>query len=97
MLFFAVGGPEFAQLLTADVMEVLSLGATRPVVRKKAALCLLRLLRKSDSDDSLLPSQEWGPKIASLLEERDVGVLLGITTLLVGIVSRDYEGEFRFS
>lgn len=76
-------------------MEVLSLGATRPVVRKKAALCLLRLLRKSDSDDTIMPPQEWGPKIASLLEERDVGVLLGITTLLVGIVSRDFEGELQ--
>ena len=40
-----VGGAEFAQLLIADVMAVLSNGATRPVVRKKAALCLLRLIR----------------------------------------------------
>lgn len=86
-----MGGAEFAQLLTADVMEVLSHGATRPVVRKKAALCLLRLLRKSTNEDSV-SAAEWGPRMATLLEERDLGVLLGLTTLLIGIVSRSYEG-----
>jgi AP-2 complex subunit alpha len=87
----AVGGPEFAQLLASDVLSVLSHGATRPLVRKKAALCLLRLLRKS-SDDSILLGEEWGAKIAVLLEESDLGVLLGLTSLLIGIISRSYEG-----
>ena len=46
----AVGGPEFAALLLPDVQELLTNGAVRPIVRKKAALALLRLLRKSTSD-----------------------------------------------
>lgn len=87
-----VGGAEFAQLLMADVMAVLSNGATRPVVRKKAALCLLRLIRKVSLDSEIMPSSEWGNKIAAMLEERDPGLLLGLTTLLFGIVSRNYEG-----
>ncbi|KAI8103939.1 hypothetical protein M9435_006465 [Picochlorum sp. BPE23] len=86
-----VGGPEFAQLLAADVLNVMAHGATRPIVRKKAALCLLRLLRKSP-DDQLLSAKDWGSKMAALLEETDLGVLLGLTTLLLGIVSRNYEG-----
>jgi hypothetical protein len=45
-----VGGPEFAALLLPDVQELLTNGAVRPIVRKKAALALLRLLRKSTSD-----------------------------------------------
>lgn len=87
-----VGGAEFAQLLIADVMAVLSNGATRPVVRKKAALCLLRLIRKVPLDSEIMSPSEWGSKIAGILEERDPGLLLGVTTLLFGIVSRNYEG-----
>ena len=45
-----MGGPEFAALLLPDVQELLTNGAVRPIVRKKAALALLRLLRKSASD-----------------------------------------------
>ena len=30
---------------------------------------------------------------AALLEDRDLGVLLGLATLLLGIVSRSYEGR----
>ena len=67
-------------------MGVLGNGATRPVVRKKAALCLLRLLRKA-------PPEVWGVKLAAMLEERDLGVLLGLSTLLLGVASRSYEGE----
>ena len=39
-----------ASLLLVDVQELLISGAVRPIVRKKAALALLRLLRKSTSD-----------------------------------------------
>lgn len=39
-----------ASLLLVDVQELLTSGAVRPIVRKKAALALLRLLRKSTSD-----------------------------------------------
>ena len=90
--YYTVGGAEFAQLLTADVMSVLGNGATRPVVRKKAALCLLRLIRKAPPDVDIVPASDWAGRLAALLEERDPGLLLGLTTLLLGIVSRNYEG-----
>ena len=86
-----VGGAEFAQLLAADVLSVVAHGATRPLVRKKAAFCMLRLLRKS-VDDSIIVADEWGVRMASLLEDDDLGVLLGLTSLLIGIVSKDYRG-----
>jgi AP-2 complex subunit alpha len=86
-----VGGAEFAQLLAADVLSVVSHGATRPLVRKKAAFCLLRLLRKSANDPIIL-AEEWGSRMAALLEENDLGVLLGLTSLLIGIVSNNYSG-----
>jgi AP-2 complex subunit alpha len=86
-----VGGAEFAQLLAADVLSVVAHGATRPLVRKKAAFCLLRLLRKS-SDESMLVADDWGQRLATFLEENDIGVLLGLTSLLIGIVSKNYRG-----
>lgn len=91
MCLFAVGGAEFAQLLVSDVLGVMAHGATRPLVRKKAAFCLLRMFKKN-SNDALIASDEWGTKMATLLEETDLGVLLGLTSLLLGIVSKNFEG-----
>ncbi|KAK9806309.1 hypothetical protein WJX72_009579 [[Myrmecia] bisecta] len=87
-----VGGAEMASLLTVDVMNLLTNGAVRPIVRKKAALCLLRLIRKSPPEAEILAPDVWSVKLAGLLEERDLGVLLALVTLLLGIVSRSYEG-----
>ena len=36
--------------------------------------------------------QVWSVKINGLFEEPNMGVLLGTVTLLLGIVSRNYEG-----
>ena len=139
-------------------------GAVRPIIRKKAALCLLRLLRKAGPDSDMLAPDQWSVKLVrspykscpvimysrcktgfnnmwslkcmlhtcaflvlwlatimqrhhrhpaksdccllvlynvvnmwypvqgGLLEERDLGVLMAVVTLLLGIVSRNYEG-----
>jgi hypothetical protein len=37
-----VGGREFADSLAGDVQRILVSSTVRPIVRKKAALCLLR-------------------------------------------------------
>jgi AP-2 complex subunit alpha len=57
-------------------------------VRKKAALCLLRLLRKTPADQAVVAADSFAPVLASLLEERDIGLLLATTTLLLGVLSR---------
>ena len=49
-----VAGQEMAEALTPDVVALLSSGAARPIVRKKAALCLLRLVRKTPVDQQLV-------------------------------------------
>lgn len=67
-------------------------GAMRPVVRKKAALCLLRLVRKAPPEAEVLSPGTWGPRLAALLGERDLGLLLGATTLLLGVAARGYAG-----
>lgn len=40
-------------------------GAVRPIVRKKAALCLLRLLRKAGPDSDMLAPDVWSVKLVS--------------------------------
>lgn len=50
-----------ASLLTADVAQLLTNSSMRPIVRKKAALALLRLLRKSsDNAEDILPADVSG-------------------------------------
>ena len=85
-----VGGAEFAESLAGDVLNILLSTTIRPVVRKKAALCLLRLFRKMPE---ILNPDEFSGKMAYLLEEKDLGICLAVVTLLDGIVSvGDYRG-----
>lgn len=85
----------------------------RPLVRKKAALCLLRLFRKNPDvvnadgwcvlntllfqfiDVPFIFSSSYAyraDRMAQLLDERDLGVLTSSMSLLVSLVSNDYEG-----
>ncbi|GBF98152.1 AP-2 complex subunit alpha-like [Raphidocelis subcapitata] len=83
-----IAGPEMAEALTPDVVKLVQAGSARPIVRKKAALCLLRLLRKTAPDAALVPAEAYAPVACALLEERDIGVLLAGATLLLGIMAR---------
>lgn len=69
-------------------------GTMRPVVRKKAALCLLRLMRKTPADSQMVTADSFAPIMAQLLEERDLGMLLCCVTLLLGICARCGSGRW---
>jgi len=85
-----VGGREFADSLAGDVETILTTPTIRPVVRKKAALCLLRLFRKNKE---ILLAETFAEKLTDLLDaERDLGVLVGVLGLLLGIVQHDAAG-----
>ena len=85
-----VGGREFADSLAGDVETILLTPTYRPVVRKKAALCLLRLFRKNPE---ILLAETFAHKIVDLLDaERDLGVLIGVLSLLLGIVQHSHRG-----
>eukprot|EP00878_Enallax_costatus_P024930 GHUV01026636.1.p1 GENE.GHUV01026636.1~~GHUV01026636.1.p1 ORF type:complete len:670 (+),score=220.90 GHUV01026636.1:292-2301(+) len=83
-----IAGSEMAEALTPDVLKLLQSGTVRSVVRKKAALCLLRLMRKTAADQQLVSADTFAPIMSQLLEERDLGLLLGAVTLLLGICVR---------
>lgn len=85
-----VGGREFVDSLAGDVELILTTPTIRPVVRKKAALCLLRLFRKNKE---ILMPETFADKMTDLLDaERDLGVLIGLLGLLLGIVQHNSMG-----
>ena len=87
-----IGGKELAETVSPDVQRILFSRSIFPIVRKKAALCLLRLTRISRD---LLPPEEHARKLVTLLEDKNLGVVLSVVTLLLGLAERDpaaYEG-----
>jgi len=81
-----VGGPEFAESLVPDVQSLLISGTSRNFVRKKSALCLLRLLRQYPDN---CPSPQIAPQIIKLAEHRNVGVVTSVLSLLTGLATYD--------
>ncbi|XP_021278715.1 AP-2 complex subunit alpha-1-like [Herrania umbratica] len=83
-----IGGREFAESLAPDVQKLLLSSSCRPLVRKKAALCLLRLYRKNPD---VVNVDGWADRMSQLLDERDLGVLTSSMSLLVALVSNNHE------
>ncbi|KAK9127635.1 hypothetical protein Syun_016432 [Stephania yunnanensis] len=83
-----IGGREFSESLALDVQKLLLSSSCRPLVRKKAALCLLRLYRKNPD---VVNIDGWSDRMAQLLDERDMGVLTSVMSLLVALVSNNHD------
>lgn len=83
-----IGGREFSESLAPDVQKILISSSCRPLVRKKAALCLLRLYRKNPD---VVNVDGWSDRMAQLLDERDLGVLTSSMSLLVALVSNNHD------
>ncbi|KAI0514317.1 hypothetical protein KFK09_010352 [Dendrobium nobile] len=87
-----IGGREFAESLAPDVQKLLVSSSCRPLVRKKAALCLLRLFRKNPD---VVNVDGWSDRMAQLLDERDLGVLTSSMSLLVALVSNNSDAYWN--
>ncbi|KAE8660368.1 AP-2 complex subunit alpha-2 [Hibiscus syriacus] len=83
-----IGGREFAESLASDVQKLILPSSCIPLVRKKAALCLLQLLRKNPDVVSV---EGWADQMAQLLDECDLGVLTASMSLLISLVSNNHE------
>ena len=64
-----IGGKEMSESLHQDVYKLLIASTTKPSVKKRAALCLLRLFRKNPES---LPAADWADKIVPLIEDPDL-------------------------
>ncbi|BBN03404.1 AP-2 complex subunit alpha [Marchantia polymorpha subsp. ruderalis] len=87
-----VGGKEFSESLAPDVQKLLISSTCRPLVRKKAALCLLRLYRKNPD---VVNVDGWSERMVQLLDEKDIGVLTAVMSLLVSLVANNPEGYWN--
>jgi AP-2 complex subunit alpha len=81
-----VGGKEQAEALADDVQKLLLSGDTKLLVRKKAALTLLRLYRKYPE---ILPPDAWASRVIALLNGKDLGVITSVMSLILGMVEKD--------
>ncbi|KAH7668349.1 Adaptor protein complex AP-2 alpha subunit protein [Dioscorea alata] len=87
-----IGGREFAESLAPDVQRLLISSSCRPLVRKKAGLCLLRLYRKNAD---VVNIDGWSDRMAQLLDERDLGVLTSVMSLFIALVSNNTEAYWN--
>jgi AP-2 complex subunit alpha len=83
-----IGGKEQAESLAQDVQKLLVSGDTKLLVRKKAALCLLRLYRKYPE---ILPADAWSSRVISLLGSKDLGVITSVMGLVLGMIQNEPE------
>ncbi|KAH9982895.1 Adaptor protein complex AP-2 alpha subunit [Lactifluus volemus] len=75
-----VGGTEMAEALCEDVHRLLISPTSQSMVKKKAALTLLRLYRKHPD---VIPAAEWALRIVAIMDDTDLGVVLCVTTLVM--------------
>ena len=96
-----IGGNDLAEALAGDVQRLI-LGTmetkqynnvavsaeeevrNKSLVCKKAVLCLLRLYR---TNPDCLQADDWMKRLARLLEDRDLGVVTSVMSLLLGLAS----------
>lgn len=92
-----INGLELVQSVQTEVTQTLVAKSSSPCVKKKAALCLLRLVRTSAK---VVAGREFAPQVALLLQDRHLGVLTSAMSLLYGLASQlpnDYESLIPYA
>jgi AP-2 complex subunit alpha len=88
-----VGSKEMGEALCSDVHRLLISPTSKPFVKKKAALTLLRLYRKVPS----IVQPEWNERIVAIMDDPDMGVALSVTSLVMALAQDDpdaYKGSY---
>ena len=85
-----IGGQMLTDAVGASVVRLLTTGNTPPVVRKKAALTLLRLYR---IDQTVIDIEETAPRLSLLVEAKDLGVVTCVTSLILSLCAKEKGGN----
>ena len=88
-----VGSKEMGEAICGDVHRLLISPTSKPFVKKKAALTLLRLYRKVPS----IVQPEWNERIIAIMDDPDMGVALSVTSLIMTLAQDDpdtYKGSY---
>lgn len=85
-----IASQEMCRALAREVEKLMS--NTNPYVRKKAALCAMRIVRKVDDIED-----KFNHRVGALLEDRNHGVLIAGCALLTHLleINPDYVRDFR--
>lgn len=87
-----VGSKGMGEALCADVHRLLISPTSKPFVKKKAALTLLRLYRKVPA----IVQPEWSERIIAIMDDPDMGVALSVTSLVMAL-AQDKPDVYRGS
>lgn len=79
-----VGSRTMADTLWKDVADLLTFPASRSTIRKKACLCMLKMIRKAPEN---IEVETLAPTIIGMIADQDFGVALCALTLMVGLVA----------
>ncbi|KAJ2311868.1 hypothetical protein H4S02_001534 [Coemansia sp. RSA 2611] len=82
---------EMAEQLTDDILAQLLAPAASAFVRKKAALCLLRLVRRHAD---AARARSWAARIVPYMGHRDLGVTLAVASLVTAL-AQQFPDEMR--
>lgn len=88
-----IGGTEMAETLGPDVHRLLISPTSKSFVKKKAALTLLRLYRKSPET---FPLDDWAPRIVATMDDENLGVATAVTSLIMTL-AQDHPEAFTFA
>ncbi|KAJ3116086.1 hypothetical protein HDU96_010461 [Phlyctochytrium bullatum] len=80
-----IGGKQMAENLIQQVERLMVSSHHNAFVRKKAALCLLRLYRKFPD---IFQAVDLAPRIIAKMDDSDLGVSLCISTLVVALAQQ---------
>mmetsp|Transcript_1696 Transcript_1696/g.2269 ORF Transcript_1696/g.2269 Transcript_1696/m.2269 type:complete len:901 (-) Transcript_1696:89-2791(-) len=79
-----IGSKTMADTLWKDVADILTRGSSRSSIRKKASLCMLKMVRKAPEN---IEVEVIAPRVISMIADQDFGVALCAVTLMIGLVS----------
>mmetsp|Transcript_69361 Transcript_69361/g.166304 ORF Transcript_69361/g.166304 Transcript_69361/m.166304 type:complete len:962 (-) Transcript_69361:125-3010(-) len=82
-----IGGSEFADNLWSDIAKILLNPGSqyKPYIKRKAAICLLRLFRK---DNETLQTEQWKQRMCQLFQEKDIGFITSLSGFFLAILEQ---------
>ena len=86
-----IGNQEMCMALSREVQNQLM--AENPLIRKKAALCAMRIIKKVDDIED-----KFNSRLTSLLEDKNHGVIISACSLLVHLLEtnpKEYLKDFK--
>ncbi|KYQ91466.1 adaptor-related protein complex 2 [Tieghemostelium lacteum] len=84
-----IGGKEIAEFLSPLIQKILIANTSTPMVKKRAALAILRMHRKHAG---LVTPDSWVDRLIASLDEPDFGVLNSLMSLFIELAAEKAEG-----